>query len=348
MLQPLKWMSEQIYWKLEGYLFRMELAMVTWWSHSAGYHIQEIGQDVFELIDEPCLVMINHQSMSDVPLLMAAWNQRRDLHNNIMWIMANGFKYSVFGVVSQGHKDFFIKDGKSVRELAMQELKEHLKNSYLPLKRRWLVIFPEGDFLSRRKDVSQKFAKKNGYPVLEHCLLPRINGLKVILDNAAADKHTDKTDKIKYVIDVTMAYPDGGQPLDLQSIFGGYRPPCNTLLHYRKYNIEEVPRDEDGLTSWVNARYKEKDELLQKFYETGVFPDSKEKLEKPIISSQDQKEDQLPKLNGDKVVQNPLEFFVIHSFCLGSSYMAYNVMSRMYEGSMDIMNHLSEGLSHAW
>ncbi|CAL4124437.1 unnamed protein product, partial [Meganyctiphanes norvegica] len=69
MLQPLKWMSEQIFWTVEGYLFRMELAMVTWWSHSAGYHIQEIGEDVFELIDEPCLVMINHQSMSDVPLL---------------------------------------------------------------------------------------------------------------------------------------------------------------------------------------------------------------------------------------------------------------------------------------
>lgn len=54
--------------------------------------------------------------------------------------------------------------------------------------------------------------------------------------------HSEKTDTIKHLLDVTIAYP-GGDPLDLPTIFGGWRPPCDTIFHYRRFNIEEVSSD---------------------------------------------------------------------------------------------------------
>ena len=60
-------------------------------------------------MDERTLVLFNHQSTSDVPLIMAAFNSRHQLFNNIMWIMDHIFKYTNFGLVSWTHGDFFIQ-----------------------------------------------------------------------------------------------------------------------------------------------------------------------------------------------------------------------------------------------
>lgn len=45
------------------------------------------------------------------------------------------------------------------------------------------------------------------------------------------------------------------------------------MVHYRVYPISSVPRDEKSLLQWMYARYKEKDELLEKYYRTGSFLD---------------------------------------------------------------------------
>ena len=53
-------------------------------------------------------MLFNHQSTSDVPLIMAAFNSRKDLIDNVLWIMNSVFKRTNFGVVSWAHGDFFI------------------------------------------------------------------------------------------------------------------------------------------------------------------------------------------------------------------------------------------------
>lgn len=45
-----------------------------------------------------------------------------------------------------------------------------------------MVLFPEGGFLRKRKAISQKYAKKNGLPLLHHVSLPRVGALQVIMD----------------------------------------------------------------------------------------------------------------------------------------------------------------------
>lgn len=61
-------------------------------------------------------------------------------------------------------------------------MRQHLRDSFIPLERRWMVLFPEGGFLRKRREVSQRFAEKNNLPSLENVSLPRVGALKAIMD----------------------------------------------------------------------------------------------------------------------------------------------------------------------
>lgn len=83
--------------------------MVALWSWSAGYDIvEEGGDDITRCLNKRTLVLVNHQSTADVPLLMAAFNAKPGLNRNVMWIMDRMFRYTNFGIVSSYHRDFFI------------------------------------------------------------------------------------------------------------------------------------------------------------------------------------------------------------------------------------------------
>ncbi|XP_039442840.1 acyl-CoA:lysophosphatidylglycerol acyltransferase 1-like isoform X2 [Culex pipiens pallens] len=182
LLLPLKKIHESYYYKIEGVLFHWLLANVTMWSYTAGYDMVEMGDDITPALDERTLVIANHQSTSDVPLLMATFNVKKGVLPNIMWIMDRLFKYTNFGAVSLIHQDFFIASGKSNRERSLLDLKKHLTQSYIPRERKWMVLFPEGGFLRKRKEVSQRFAEKNNLPVLNNVTVPRVGAMKAIVD----------------------------------------------------------------------------------------------------------------------------------------------------------------------
>lgn len=76
----------------------------------------EMGDDISPALDERTLVIANHQSTSDVPLLMAAFNVKKGVLPNIMWIMDRMFKYTNFGAVSLLHQDFFIQSVSSKKK----------------------------------------------------------------------------------------------------------------------------------------------------------------------------------------------------------------------------------------
>lgn len=182
LLLPLKKIHEAYYYRIEGVLFHWLLANVTMWSYTAGYDLVEMGDDITPALDERTLVIANHQSTSDVPLLMATFNVKKGVLPNIMWIMDRLFKYTNFGAVSLIHQDFFIASGKSNRERSLLDLKKHLTESFIPRERKWMVLFPEGGFLRKRKEVSQRFAEKNNLPVLNNVTVPRVGAMKAIVD----------------------------------------------------------------------------------------------------------------------------------------------------------------------
>lgn len=303
------------------------------------------GMLVIETGDEPAacngrrtLVLANHQSTADVPMLMAAWNPRPGILPNLMWIMDRVFKFTNFGIVSVLHEDFFIQAGKSKREQSLEDLRQHIHKWYIPLARQFIVLFPEGGFLHKRREVSQRFAEKNNLPKLEYVSLPRAGAMKVIMEEvgphrdqgASTSKENSKKDNnfnqsnaklivesnvgesIEWVLDVTIAYPDR-IPLHLQDVVCGIRPACATHLHYRLYPSTEVPADTEGMTQWLYDRFVEKDQMLEEFYRTGKFPT---KGSGPHLTR--------------VVRQDNLKYLILHIFFIASTYIQFTMARAIF------------------
>lgn len=67
-----------------------------------------MGDDIRLCLNDRTLVLVNHQSTADVPMLMTNFNSKPGVLPNIMWIMDRIFKFTNFGIVSVIHQDFFI------------------------------------------------------------------------------------------------------------------------------------------------------------------------------------------------------------------------------------------------
>ncbi|XKL61848.1 hypothetical protein PGB90_001681 [Kerria lacca] len=331
MLLPLRKLYPTLYWKMEGLFFHWLLAMVTMWSWTAGYDIVEVGDDIRVCLDNRTLVVVNHQSTSDVPMLMSNFNARPGVLPNIMWIMDWIFKLTNFGIVSIIHQDFFILSGRKQRDKGIKELRTHLRESYIPRKRKLMVLFPEGGFLRKRREASQRYAVKNNLPVLNYVTLPRLGAFHAIIDEltplqttkygSGNESHFDyedtviagvsNSDRLQWILDITVAYPDA-VPLDLPTIIMGYRRPCKTYLCYRLYPSSQVPRDHENMTKWLFDRWVEKEKMLETFYQTGEFP-----YENYCSSTKP-----MPPL---LVHQDCLRFFILHIFFIASSYVHYQL-----------------------
>lgn len=343
-LIPLKHIRPDAYYKIEGYFFHWMLAIVSMWSYTAGYEIVELGDDITECRNRRTLVIANHQSTADVPLLMANFNTKDEVLPNIMWIMDRLFKYTNFGIVSIIHHDFFIAAGKNNRDDSVNALKEHIKDSFIKLNRKWMVLFPEGGFLRKRRAVSQRFATKNNLPALEYCTIPRVGALTAIMDvmcteakqniektislnafhsdpvpngnfvekdnNLYKKEHPSTPSLLEYILDITIAYPDG-VPLDLISIIFGFRDPCKTHMLYRLYKVTEIPKDDSALTQWLYDRFIEKNTLLENFYRSGKFYTDRT-------------------LNTTDIPQDYLRFILINLFFITSTYIHYQMLCSLY------------------
>ncbi|KAF3427713.1 hypothetical protein E2986_04149 [Frieseomelitta varia] len=323
LLFPVKVYQPQVYWRIEGLFFHWLLAMVSMWTWSAGYDIIEQGDDIEKIISERTLVIANHQSTGDVPILMTTFNSKPNVLPNLMWIMDRIFKFTNFGIVSILHQDFFIVSGRKRREESLKQLEKHLKEAYIPLNRKWMVLFPEGGFLCKRRETSQKYAKKNNLPILENVTLPRVGAMQTIFDTIGPSQENNTTEQqlnsrpnmlvakpeINWILDITIAYPQG-KPLDLPTIITGSRPPCETVLFYRVFPSSVVPREPELLSKWLYDRWVEKEALLENFYKYGTFLGT-----------------QAPANEGSKIHQDPLRFLVLHLFFITSSYIHYNMFA---------------------
>ncbi|NXS74448.1 LGAT1 acyltransferase, partial [Pandion haliaetus] len=186
MLQPLRVLDSKSFWYIEGVLFKWLLAMVASWGWWAGYTVVEWGDDVKAVSEDEAMVLVNHQATGDVCTLMMCLQDKGTVVRQMMWLMDHIFKYTNFGIVSLIHGDFFIRQGRAHRDQQLVLLKEHLEKYYRSRNRKWIVLFPEGGFLRKRRETSQAFAKKNNLPFLKHVTLPRLGATQVILKTLVA------------------------------------------------------------------------------------------------------------------------------------------------------------------
>ncbi|XP_061100031.1 acyl-CoA:lysophosphatidylglycerol acyltransferase 1 [Conger conger] len=324
-LQPLRLMDSRAFWQIEGVMFKWMLAMVSSWGWIAGYTVTEWGDDVRPISEEEAMVLVNHQATGDVCTLMMCLQNKGTVVRKMMWLMDHVFKYTNFGLVSLIHGDFFIRQGKAHRDQQLVILKEHLEKRYYSRDRKWVVLFPEGGFLRKRRDTSQTFAKKNSLPHLSHVTLPRLGATQVILKTLGPQQEngslgvgdTEPTVRkprgLQWVVDITIAYPNA-RPMDIQTWIFGYRDPTVTHVHYRVYPIKDVPMETELLTDWLYQRFVEKEDLLAHFYQTGAFPPPKG--QKQAVSKE--------------MTLDPVWLCVIQSLAFASGYMWYSVLQYFY------------------
>ncbi|XP_041106523.1 acyl-CoA:lysophosphatidylglycerol acyltransferase 1-like isoform X1 [Polyodon spathula] len=324
-LQPLRLMDSRTFWHIEGVMFKWLLAMVSSWGWAAGYTVMEWGDDVRPISEEAAVVIANHQATGDVCTLMMCLQDKGTVVRKMMWLMDHVFKYTNFGLVSLIHGDFFIRQGKAHRDKQLFLLKDHLDKYYHSRDRKWIVLFPEGGFLRKRRETSQAFSKKYNLPFLKHVTLPRMGATKVILKSLGpqqengslgagdATRSASKSKGLQWVVDITIAYTKA-RPMDIQTWILAYRPPAVTHVHYRIYPIKDVPVETEPLTNWLYQRFVEKEELLAHFYETGAFPPPEG--QKEAVSKE--------------MTLDPVWLFLVQSFAFASGYMWYNVLQYFY------------------
>ncbi|XP_055226812.1 acyl-CoA:lysophosphatidylglycerol acyltransferase 1 isoform X1 [Gorilla gorilla gorilla] len=343
-LQPLRVLDSKRFWYIEGIMYKWLLGMVASWGWYAGYTVMEWGEDIKAVSKDEAVMLVNHQATGDVCTLMMCLQDKGLVVAQMMWLMDHIFKYTNFGIVSLVHGDFFIRQGRSYRDQQLLLLKKHLENNYRSRDRKWIVLFPEGGFLRKRRETSQAFAKKNNLPFLTNVTLPRSGATKIILNALVAQQKNgspaggdakelehyrtgapkfilriflkakdSKSKGLQWIIDTTIAYPKA-EPIDIQTWILGYRKPTVTHVHYRIFPIKDVPLETDDLTTWLYQRFVEKEDLLSHFYETGAFPPSKG--HKEAVSRE--------------MTLSNLWIFLIQSFAFLSGYMWYNIIQYFY------------------
>ena len=91
----------------------------------------EVGDDVSECISDESIVMINHQTTADVPVLMSLVSHanKGTLAYHVDYIMDVMFRFFPFGWVGLMHGDFFIRQVCAAAECQS------------PAIGRWLIVY---------------------------------------------------------------------------------------------------------------------------------------------------------------------------------------------------------------
>ena len=148
----------------------------------------------------------------------------------------------------------------------------HLQKFNKPKLPMWLLMFPEGTNLAdSTRERSKQWAAKNGIDDMKHQLLPRSTGLQFCLQQLR--------ETTEWVYDCTIAYegvPRGEFAQDIYTVkasyFGG-RPPKSVNMYWRRFPISSIPLDDNrAFEHWLRARWTEKDNLIEYYYQHGNFP----------------------------------------------------------------------------
>jgi 1-acyl-sn-glycerol-3-phosphate acyltransferase len=210
--------------------------------------------------NENAMLLPNHQNIADIPVLLSIAKRKNRL-GDMKWFMKSIIKY----IPGPGWGMLFL-DGIFLRRNWADD-RENIENTFARIKRYnvpiWLVSFLEGTRVTESKlELSRKFAAKRQLPQPRHLMIPRTKGFLATM--------TGLRDHLDAVYDVTIAYPTGIPSL-WQMIQGDVKKVC---IHIRRYPLELLPKNDQGLEDWVYRLFSEKDELLEHFQASKSFQNS--------------------------------------------------------------------------
>ncbi|KAF8272976.1 acyltransferase-domain-containing protein [Lactarius quietus] len=250
-------------------------------------------------LPQKSILVANHQVYAD---WWYAWclTYFMDTHRDVCIVLKKSLKW--VPIVGWGMQFFrFIFLARSwasdrlylVKQLAL--LGARAQDHDTPLT---FILYPEGTLVSpETRPVSKKYADKLGISDMSHTLLPRSTGLLYsirALSSCVPDLQ---------LLDITMGYPGvpstgyGQSYYTLRSIFFDRIPPPAIHMHIRRFDVAkhvpigahrsphgqaigvDVPDDErEAFDVWLRDRWSEKDQLMQRFYDTGSFSPSLDKF----------------------------------------------------------------------
>lgn len=242
----------------------------------------------------------NHQVYTDwLYLWWVSYTSR--MHGHIFIILKESLKYlPLLGQGMMFYGFIFLARKWETDKPRLEHRLEKLKTQHTGpmsgpegLDPMWLLIFPEGTNLSTNsRKISDKYGAKTGITPLKHMLLPRSTGLFFCLQQLRGT--------VDWVYDCTIAYE--GPPFvpaslfsivlplanktyrkgiypdryfTLRSTYGQGRPPKSVNMYWRRWALADIPLDDQkAFEEWLLERWREKDDLLEQFFETGRFPTS--------------------------------------------------------------------------
>ena len=240
----------------------------TWWGECVvgaeklnGTRIIITGDDV--PIRENVLLVSNHQQMPDIPTIMKLAKTKGRL-GDLKFFVKKQLKWAPGVGWGMQFLDcpFIDRDWASDHE-QIQNTFASLVDNRVPM---WLVSFVEGTRATRKKlEASSDFARSRGLAETNHVQVPRTKGFTASVQGLRSH--------ITAVYDLTIGY-EVGVPSLWQYVKGLVK---RVHLHVRRFPIDDLPGDEEGLRDWLLERFVEKDRLMEHFYSCGVFPDTFER-----------------------------------------------------------------------
>lgn len=263
----------------------------TWWSWCVFFLEKVWGVKVIFSGDrlpprESVVVIVNHQHMPDILLVMALATRQQRL-GDLKWFVKDTLKYVPgIGWGMMFLDCIFLKrdwtaDASRIRA-AFSNLNRH-KVAF------WLVSFVEGTRITPSKlRRSQDFARRRGFWVPRHVLLPRAKGFVATVQGMR--------ERMDAVYDLTLGYEDG-VPTLWQMATGAVR---KVHLNVRRIPTQDLPRGESELSDWLMERFQRKDALMDRFERLGTFPSPEQE--------QDQGQEQAPSRVPDRRSNGPSTF----------------------------------------
>lgn len=235
----------------------------TWWGWCVtgaerlnGTRVVFTGDDV--PMREDAILVANHQEMPDITAIMKFCKTKDRLGDmkyfvkkQLKWVPGMGWGMQFLDCL------FIDRDWASDRE-QIQRTFARLVDDAVPVH---LVSFVEGTRLTLAKlAAAQEYARAHGLHVPRHVLVARTKGFAATVEGLRSH--------ISAVYDLSIAYEDG-VPTLWQYLKGLVR---RIHVHVRRFPVGELPESADELRQWLQDRWQEKDELLERFYATGAFP----------------------------------------------------------------------------
>jgi 1-acyl-sn-glycerol-3-phosphate acyltransferase len=235
----------------------------TWWGWCVagaeklnGTRLVITGEDL--PTHENALVLSNHQQMPDITTLMALARSKGRLgdlkffvKHALKWVPGVGWGMQFLNC------PFLRRDWTSDRQTIRRTFAT-LVQERIPM---WLVSFVEGTRVTPAKLLENaEWAATRGLDATRHVLIPRTKGFVATIEGLGTHLHA--------VYDVTIGYVDGVPSL-WQYIIGSVR---HIHVHVRRFPVAELPSVETELERWLLDLFRDKDRLLDHFYEHGFFP----------------------------------------------------------------------------